>query len=252
MWTQREAIEVFHLLFLRAFGGRVDKHLYALKGGCNLRFFLKSVRYSEDMDLDVHKMAAGTLRNNVERVLEAPAFVQALRAQQIELIQFSAPKQTATVQRWKLSLKTGGAAAAIPTKIEFSRRSLDADRTPEPVDADIINRYRLYPVVVQHYSVAAAFSQKVRALALRSEIQARDVFDLKLLLDSGAGKTPLPKESRTRLTTAIENAMTVGYDAFAGQVLAYLEPEYQSHYRQKKVWDALQAQVIEALGGLQS
>ena len=46
--------------------------------------------------------------------------------------------------------------------------------------------------------------------------------------------------------------MTVGYDAFAGQVLAYLEPEYQSHYRQKKVWDALQAQVIEALGGLQS
>jgi predicted nucleotidyltransferase component of viral defense system len=28
-----------------------DKTLYALKGGCNLRFFFDSVRYSEDIDL---------------------------------------------------------------------------------------------------------------------------------------------------------------------------------------------------------
>ena len=39
-----------------------------MKGGCNLRFFLKSIRYSEDMDLDIHTMSVGTLQNNVERV----------------------------------------------------------------------------------------------------------------------------------------------------------------------------------------
>ena len=32
MWCPRETIEVFHLLFLRAFGARVDRALYALKG----------------------------------------------------------------------------------------------------------------------------------------------------------------------------------------------------------------------------
>jgi hypothetical protein len=29
MWSEREAVEVFHLVFLRAFGTRVDKALFA-------------------------------------------------------------------------------------------------------------------------------------------------------------------------------------------------------------------------------
>jgi predicted nucleotidyltransferase component of viral defense system len=58
MWNERQTIEIFHLLFLRAFGARVDKSLFALKGGCNLRFFFKSVRYSEDMDLDIRTMVS--------------------------------------------------------------------------------------------------------------------------------------------------------------------------------------------------
>jgi hypothetical protein len=74
MWTDRQAIEVFHLLFLRSFGARVDKTLFALKGGCNLRFYHRSIRYSEDMDLDVRTMAQGTLRSNVEAVLDADPF----------------------------------------------------------------------------------------------------------------------------------------------------------------------------------
>ena len=83
MWSERQTIEIFHLLFLRAFGARVDKTLFALKGGCNLRLFFKSIRYSEDMDLDIHTMSFGTLRNNIRRLLEAPSFVQALQAQDI-------------------------------------------------------------------------------------------------------------------------------------------------------------------------
>jgi predicted nucleotidyltransferase component of viral defense system len=252
MWNERQAIEVFHLLFLRAFGARADKALYVLKGGCNLRFFLKSIRYSEGMDIDIHKMSVATLANNVKRVIEGRAFLQTLRSQQIDLVRVSAPKQTATVQRWKLSLRLTGTIQEIPTKIEFSRRALDTGRVHEPVDADIIHRYRMYPVLVQHYSMAAAFDQKVIALALRSETQARDVFDLKLLLDGGAGKAPLAKDVKVKLTLAVENAMTVGYDAFAGQVLAYLEPEYQSHYRERTVWESLQEQVIESLEGLRS
>jgi len=249
MWSDRQTIEIFHLLFLRAFGARVDKSLFSLKGGCNLRFFLKSIRYSEDMDLDIHTMAVGTLRNNVSHLLEAQSFAQALRAQGIEIARTSLPKQTATTQRWKLALRITESGAEVPTKIEFSRRGLDGEKLVESVDEGIIRAYRLYPVIVQHYSVHTAFAQKVSALALREQVQSRDVFDLKLLLDSGGAEQPLPATAAANLATAIDNALAVDYDAFAGQVLAFLEPEYQEHYGKRKAWTELQGQVV---GGLEA
>ena len=250
MWSDRQTIEIFHLLFLRAFGARVDKALFALKGGCNLRFFFKSIRYSEDMDLDIHKMSVGTLKNNVDRLLETPAFTQALRAQGIEIARTSSPKQTGTTQRWKLILRLTESGAEVPTKIEFSRRGLDGETAIEPVDAQIIRAYRLYPVIMQHYSVHTAFAQKVSALALRAQVQSRDVFDLKLLLDAGGAEQPLPATATANLATAIDHALAVDYNAFAGQVLAFLDPEYQEHYGNRKVWAELQQQVVDGLEAL--
>lgn len=250
MWTERQAIEIFHLLFLRAFGARVDKALFAVKGGCNLRFFLKSIRYSQDMDLDIHTLSVGTLKNNVGRVLEAQSFAQTLRAQDIEIVAASAPKQTGTTQRWKLTLRLAASGTEVPTKIEFSRRVLDAGAVLEPADPEIIRTYRLYPVIVQHYSASEAFAQKVLALALRAQVQSRDVFDLKLLVDAGGAQKPLPVNAAEHLATAIDNALQVDYDAFAGQVLAYLEPEYQEHYGNKNTWSELRQQVVEVLEGL--
>lgn len=250
MWSERQIIEIFHLLFLRAFGARVDKSLFALKGGCNLRFFLKSIRYSEDLDLDIHTMAVGTLRNNLSRLLEAQSFVQSLRAQGIEIGRTSLPKQTETTQRWKLTLRIVESAAEVPTKIEFSRRGLEGEKAVEPVDPGIIRAYRLYPVIVQHYSVHTAFAQKISALALREQVQSRDVFDLKQLLDAGGAEQPLPATTAANLSLAIDHALAVDYDAFAGQVLAFLEPEYQEHYRNRKVWAALRGQVVDSLEAL--
>lgn len=250
MWNERQTVEIFHLLFLRAFGARVDKALFALKGGCNLRFFLKSIRYSQDMDLDIHTLSVGTLRNNVSRLLQAPSFAQAIRAQGIEIAKASSPKQTETTQRWKLTLRATESGAEVPTKIEFSRRGLDDKKAVEPVDAEIIRTYRLYPVILQHYTTQTAFAQKVCALALREHVQSRDVFDLKLLLDAGGATLPLQASTTANLAAAIDNALGVDYDAFAGQVLAFLEPDDQEHYRNRKVWAELQQQVVDGLEGL--
>ena len=41
--------------------------------------------------------------------------------------------------------------------------------------------------------------------------------------------------------------MCLGYDAFAGQVLAYLAAEYQLYYGARRVWETLQEEVVEAL-----
>ena len=250
MWDERQAVEIFHLQFLRAFGARVDKDLYALKGGGNLRFFHRSIRFSEDIDLDLAATSVVTLRNHVDRVLTTPSFLQTLRVQQIELVNYSAPKQTATTQRWKLHLRLGENVEA-HTKIDFSRRGLDEGTAYGPIDAELIQRYRIFPVLTQHYTVEAAFRQKINALASRKNTQSRDVFDLKLLLDAGAGKEPLPEGLRKLLPQAIECAITVGYDAFTSQVYAYLEPEYQEHYRERTAWETLQAQVVDALEALQ-
>jgi len=41
--------EIFHLEFLRRFARKIKAGLYAVKGGANLRFFFKSVRYSDTL-----------------------------------------------------------------------------------------------------------------------------------------------------------------------------------------------------------
>ncbi len=247
MWPARQAVEIFHLLFLRSFGARVDKALFALKGGCNLRFYHRSVRYSEDMDLDIGTMTPGTLRSNVETVLGAEAFRHALRAQQLEIVSTSQPKQTATTQRWKITLRLTALRSNAPTKIEFWRRALDSGVVVAPVEPELIRRYRLYPVIVQHYDATAAFAQKVAALALRTETQARDVFDLKLLLDAGASAATLSSQQRELLPAAVENAINIGFDDFAGQVVAFLEPDNQADFRDRTAWEKLQEEVIDAL-----
>jgi predicted nucleotidyltransferase component of viral defense system len=247
MWSDRQAIELFHLIFVAQLGRRVDKALFAIKGGCNLRFFCRSIRYSEDIDFDVRTMATATLANNVDTILASPAFAQALRTKQIEIEHVTSAKQTDTTQRWKIGIRLAG-GSAIPTKIEFSRRrGLDEGHLLEPVDADLMRTYELYPVLSQHYSREAAFRQKIGALSRRTVTQARDIFDLKLLLDGGAGKEKLPTDIVAEIPRAVENAMTIGFDEFSGQVRAYLAADYQDYYGSRKVWEGLQHEVVSSL-----
>src|SRR5471030_3242888 len=90
------AIERFHLEFLKAFSSQVDPALYAVKGGCNLRLCLGSVRCSEDLDIDVRKITRGTLSGNVTKILEQ-RLPKALLPAGLSIREFSAPKQTETV-----------------------------------------------------------------------------------------------------------------------------------------------------------
>lgn len=247
MRSDRQAIELFHLVFVAHLGRRVDKSLYAIKGGCNLRFYCRSIRYSEDIDFDIRTMAKTTLENNVNAILKSTAFTQELRSKQIGIEHFTSAKQTDTTQRWKIGLRPAG-GSAVPTKIEFSRRKgLDQGYLLEPVDPELVRTYELYPVLAQHYSRETAFCQKIGALCGRTVTQARDIFDLKLLLDGGAGREKLPSDIAAKIPRAIENAMTVGFDEFSGQVRAYLTVDFQEYYGERKVWEALQHEVIDAL-----
>ncbi len=243
----KQTVELFHLLFLQQLGRRIDKKLYALKGGCNLRFFFRSIRYSEDLDLDVRTIAKETLRKNVNQILEFRGFTHILHSHRLAISFVSAPKQTATTQRWKIHLRREDDGSEWPTKIEFSRRGFRAGIAFEPIDPEIIRLHRLQSILATHYTLETAFAQKVEALIHRTETQARDIFDLNLLLGAGAKGRELPAMVKQNLTRACKNASGISFDDFQGQVVAYLTPEYQDYYRAPAAWGKVQGNVVEKL-----
>ena len=245
-----QVVEQFHLLFLMQLGARFDKKLYALKGGCNLRFFWKSIRYSKDIDLDVHTIAKQTLQKNISQILDAPGFKRILQTAKLELTSISEPKQTSTTQRWKIHLRSQASAADLPTRIEFSRRNnFDPGIEFGPADSEIVAAYNLRPVIASHYGLETAFNQKIDALINRKETQARDVFDLEFLSQRGA-KGSAVKMDKDSLIKASEITLSVSYDQFLSQVVSYLLPEYHEYYRSRNAWDRIQENVIRTLEAL--
>lgn len=245
--SPRSAVELFHLALLRALRTGPTGDRIALKGGCNLRFFFQSPRYSEDMDLDAERMPVQTLRGAVDRAVQSPLVTRPLAARGIEIVDATKPKQTETTQRWKVGLKVRGYGAELRTKVEFSKRDqLDGVRV-EAADPKLMREYQLPGLLLPHYPAEHAVAQKVRALAGRPETQARDVFDLAILL-ARPGLEPKPVERPVR-ETALARALALSFADFKGQVVAYLEPEQQAVYDSKAAWEQLQLDVVAWLEG---
>ena len=242
-------VEQFHLLFLAQLVRRVKPALFVVKGGCNLRFFHGSIRYSQDMDLDLGAIGAGAFRERVRETLASRPFAQILEARGIAIERASEPKQTDTTQRWKLGLHVQGAGAPLPTKIECSRRGLEEGIALGTVDPAVSRAHRQPPFMVSHYDATAALRQKIGALAGRRETQARDVFDVHHLLASGATLRGRADRDREIAERACANAMAVDFGAFKSQVLSYLEPEAQAQFDSPSVWDTIVLEVVGALRG---
>lgn len=250
-----QAVEFFHLQVARLLLAGPDKGSFAIKGGCNLRFFFESLRYSEDIDFDVgERVPVHVLKEKVSRLLAGPALTLALRNRGLQVSAVSAPKQTETTQRWKVSLSAEGHAVPLPTKIEFSRRAPRDEAVLEVVSPSILAEHQSMTFLAPHYPLAAAVRQKVEALADRREVQSRDVFDLgAVLLPRTGGRTDLLEGARSDLRTAMERAMTLTYSDYVSQVVSYLHPDHRETLGASESWDAFQLKVVEyldrALGG---
>jgi predicted nucleotidyltransferase component of viral defense system len=245
----RREIEIFHLMFCRSALTSQDKNLIVLKGGCNLRFFFGSNRYSEDIDFDVEVISRETLRKRVDKLLASQPFNALLAARKIVIGNFSTLKQTDTVQRWKVSLQLG--RVEIPTKIEFSRRGIDHSGVEVArVEPLVLTPYNLTPLFMAHYTVTHAALQKIQALAGRTETQARDLYDLDLLL--GKNQNLNISVEPHLVVKAIESAMTIDADQFLGQVVEFLEDDAREYYRARKVFDDMQSRVIGQLESIKN
>jgi predicted nucleotidyltransferase component of viral defense system len=170
----RQLREIFHFLFLEKLLKTVDPRLFVLKGGVNLRFYFQSPRYSEDLDLDVLGGSVATLRKNGYRILADRSLQRSLESFGIARMDINDPtraKHSETTQRFRLRLVTGS-GIELPTKVEFSRRPSQEAFENALIDPAVAGRYGRLSFASQHYTAAAAFHQKVLALANRAQVQA--------------------------------------------------------------------------------
>ncbi len=137
------------------------------------------------------------------------------------------------------------------TKIEFSRRDEIEGAVFEGMERELLRDYGLTPSLATHYTSRAAIVQKIHALAARSEPQARDVFDLNVLLSRTESRSlALEPAEKRHLALAFDNAMAISFDEYRSKVVAYLDPNQAALYADRTAWDAMQEAVVKQLEAL--
>jgi predicted nucleotidyltransferase component of viral defense system len=236
----RQAVERFHLVFLRHFAAVVSPGTICLKGGVNLRLFHHSPRLSEDIDFDARVVGVEVLKKNVNKVLASRPLLTELAAAGITLSEIKPAKQTATAQRWKFHVIHEG--APLPTRLEFSRRKDERfeENATEPPAAALLAENQVVPFVFNHYRGAAAYRQKINALATRTQVQARDVFDLHHLAVHAAAGREAPAEL---VKQALEQLGLISFAMFREQVVPFLPTDLAVYHGTAERWSAMAEKV---------
>lgn len=104
------------------------------------------------------------------------------------------------------------------------------------------------PLLIPHYDAASAVVQKIQALAQRTVLQARDIFDLFVLSSQYKGSERSKSQvSGTILKTAHDNIFLIEYPRFRDTVVAYLEAEDQKTYSSPPAWDEIKLKTAHFL-----
>lgn len=254
LYDQLQIREVFHLEFLRCMSRKIKAVCYALKGGANLRFFFNSIRYSEDMDLDIKNIEVFKLRDIVIQILQSVSFKNVLMPfgiSEIILPNMTAAKQTETTQRFKIHLITSNGEDLF-TKIEFSRRSNKGKVIVHAVSDAVTRAYRISPLLVPHYDIQSAIMQKINALASRPLVQARDIFDIYVLSSQYSDSIKGVREliCNDKVSKAYENIFKIGFSEFRDTVVFYLPAEDRDIYGNASSWEEIRLKTANFIGQL--
>jgi len=242
MHSPLQVREVFHIEFLRWLGRKAKPENYAVKGGVNLRFFFKSFRYSEDMDIDVRDIKIFQLQDTVMTILNNRTFRENLKPFGIADIRapdITKAKQTETTQRFKAHIILSSGEDLF-TKIEFSRRGFSGDVVTGLLDDRILRVYKLAPLLASHYDCFSAAAQKIGALASRAQTQARDIFDLVILSSQCDGWPAHTVIDEEKVQAALGRIAEVGFEQFRDTVVSYLSVEDQKAYSTEASWKEAQ------------
>lgn len=240
--------EIFHIEFLRVFARKFKPAFYGLKGGVNMRLYFKSIRYSEDMDIDLNTVDLITLRDTVMNIITSNSFLNELKPFGIASLlppDIRKAKQTNTTQRFKVHIITNGNEDLF-TKVEFSRRQTSGNSVVESVPDNVLRPYRISPLIINHYDINTVILQKIKALAGRNIVQTRDIFDLYTLSTQyTADKDRKIDVGSHILKVACENIFSVEFRQFRDTVLSYLAEDHRAMYDNPDIWDEIRLKVNE-------
>lgn len=100
---------------------------------------------------------------------------------------------------------------------------------------------------MRRYVHEAAVRQKIDALGGRREAQARDVFDLHVLVGGTPGEGLLAflveGLERDKLAEAYKRALTITFKEYEGQVVEFLAEDARSRYGTESAWDEIRLDV---------
>lgn len=241
------AIELFHAAFLQVATTQLPLSDFALKGGGNLRFFLRSRRRSADLDLDYIGRNVARFAGRMDKVLTSRALAELLRMRDITLVfEGRRAKDTATVKRWKLQLARPGMEDA-SSKIELSSRKAVGTPALEQTDTELSRALGAVAVRLNHYPPVHAIEQKVNALAKRGDTEPRDVFDLDHLILQYPDALGAAALDPALTRTAIERAHDITYAAYHELVAEYLEEEFVPLLGSEQAWNDMVVRVAARL-----
>lgn len=246
--TKPEAVERFHLALLQVLPQYVPAANYAVKGGANLRLFYGSVRRSEDIDLNfVGRVGtAWSLQARMDAVLHSPALAALLAVHGMKILSVNPSKVTSTTGRWKFQMTAPG--LEVSSKVEFSMRREDRPLYQMgPVLVRIAGGAGVRPAIANHYLPLGAVEQKVAALALRSETQVRDVFDLDFLFVRFPDTALAAQSSAHDLDLARSRVFEATYDDYLQLVVTFLDPAFVQMYHNQAEWERIVLNVATRL-----
>ncbi|MBN2035316.1 MAG: nucleotidyl transferase AbiEii/AbiGii toxin family protein [Chitinispirillaceae bacterium] len=239
--------EIFHLEFLRRLVRETKPLTIALKGGSNIRFYFDSPRYSEDMDLDCVNLPVVRLQDIVIKILSMKTFLDSLSVygiNRIKIPDMRVSKQTETTQWFKIHLMTRNGLDLF-TKIEFSRRGFSDIPVVQTIASTVLQNWRIAPFMAPHYPARSALIQKITALAQRSAVQARDIFDIYILRPHVTDD--LPPIAVDMADKARRNIFAIDYQRFSDTVAGYLAPDDHAQYGTHAAFEEMQLVIDQYL-----
>lgn len=252
--SARQAREVLHLALLEELAAKLGTENWSVKGGVNLRAYFGSVRYSEDVDLDVAPFKRQAVKRHLREILKPGGrFARRLREygiQELRIDEKEISKDSETTLRFKRQVVVGGVPHSTTVEVSFrAPRDGDSPRLA-PVHPKVTDLYGTWfaGLLAMHYPRESAISQKLDALANRTAVQARDVFDICWLLREPVSSDALGRIAqrlgRADLQGARARAQEIPYDEYRDKVLEYLDPADAPPYTGEEVWLEQQVTVI--------
>jgi len=248
-----EVAEGFHLAFLVALQAAADPSTWALKGGGNLRFYFDSLRFSEDIDLDVF-VEPWRNRPRIERAFSSATLAKLLASVGSKVDYLNPKERTDTKERWTIGLLNAAAGKArIYTQVELSYRSYHLERylaIEAPKSAAAIGHAPIPPPTIGHYQPRGALIQKITALCDRRHTQPRDVFDVDHLVrkfPAAPAQGLLPDEI---LKAAIDRTFELTFELYRSNVVSFLEPSVRVAFDGPTHWTETQLRVAAVLEGM--